>query len=138
MIVIENLNQLGHSSRRVNSGVRLLSLNESEFMTQTQTSEQAVLVYLKLSDDEFGDFDERESVFRLEDEVEPIVSSSGIGEYDGHEFGGGFGTLYIYGSDADRLFEFIIKSIRNHQPRVGSYIIKRYGDVGAREERINL
>jgi hypothetical protein len=107
-------------------------------MSQKQNPEQALLVYLKLSDDKFGDFEEREAIFRLEDEVEPKVLSSGAGEYDGHEFGGGFGTLYMYGLDADKLFDVVIESIRNHPPRAGSYIVKRYGDVGAREERVNL
>ena len=107
-------------------------------MSQNQNSEQALLVYLKLSDDEFGDFEEREALFRLEDEIEPKVLSSGAGEHDGHEFGGGFGTLYMYGPDADKLFDVVIGSVRNHPARDGSYIVKRYGDVGAREERVNL
>src|SRR4028119_1034301 len=100
-------------------------------MSQEQNLEQALLVYLKLSNDEFGDFGEREAIFRLEDEVEPKVLSSGAGEYDGHEFGGGFGALYIYGPEADKLFDVVIESVMDRPPRAGSYIVKRYGDVGA-------
>lgn len=106
--------------------------------TDGTDAEHAVLVYLKLSNDEFGEFEERESVFRLEDEIEPRFQSGAVGEYDGHEFGQGFATLYMYGPDADALFEVIAEILKRHDSRPGSYAIKRYGDVGAREERITL
>jgi hypothetical protein len=105
---------------------------------EEKQAEQAVRIYLKLSNDGFGDTKEREAVFKLEDELEQKISLASAGEYDGHDFGGGFGTLYMYGSNADKLFETIIESIRRYRPRAGSYIIKRYGEVGAREEKINL
>ena len=100
--------------------------------------EHAVIVYLKSSDDEFGEHTEREALYALEDKLEPLVNSSGAGEFDGHEFGGGFGTLYMYGTNADRLFDVVIQAIRDTKPQKGSYVIKRYGDVGAKEERIEL
>jgi len=106
--------------------------------TESTNAEHAVLVHLKLSDDEFGDFEERESVFRLEDEIEPRFQSGTVGEYDGHEFAQGFATLYMYGPDADALFEVVAESLRKYGPRPGSYAVKRYGAVGAREERISL
>jgi hypothetical protein len=105
---------------------------------ENQKIEQAVIIYLKLSNDKFGEAKEREALFRLEDELESKVAAGGAGEYDGHEFGGGYGTLYMYGSDADKLFNVVIESIRKHNPRTGSYIIKRYGGVGAKEEKVKL
>jgi len=100
--------------------------------------EQAVLFYLKLSDDEFGASEEREAIFNLEDELKKKIASAKVGEYDGHEFGKGFATFYMYGPDADKLFDAVIDSIRKHQPRAGSYITKRYGKPGGKEERVNL
>ena len=106
--------------------------------TEASSIEQEVHVYLKPSDDAFGDFEERESMFRLEDEIEQIINSCGVGEYDGHEFGQGFATLFMFGPDADRMFDVLAESIKNYRPRPGSYAVKCYGDVGAREERIDL
>ena len=57
-----------------------------------QNDEQAVLIYLKLSDDQLGSADERDELFKLEDILIPIVENMGA-EYDGHEFGKGFATL---------------------------------------------
>ncbi len=105
---------------------------------ETPKTEHAVLVYIKFSDDEFGQPEEREALYRLEDKLEPLVNSSGAGEFDGHEFGGGYGTLYMYGANADKLFDVVVQAIRDSKPQRGSYVIKRYGNVGAKEERINL
>jgi hypothetical protein len=101
-------------------------------------TEQAVLLYFKLSDERFGESEEREAVFRLEDELEEKIAAAKVGELDGHEFGEGFATFYMYGPDADKLSDAIIDTIRKHKPRAGSYIIKRYGEQGAREERASL
>jgi hypothetical protein len=115
----------------------LAKKNMSE-QQETPKTEHAVLVYIKFSDDEFGQPEERESLYGLEDKIEPLVNSSGAGEFDGHEFGGGYGTLYMYGTNADKLSEVVIQAIRDSKPQKGSYVIKRYGNVGAKEERINL
>ena len=101
-------------------------------------TEQAVLLYLKLSDDNFGESEEREAVFKLEDELEKKIAAASVGELDGHEFGEGFATFYMYGPDADKLFDAVIDTIRKVKLRTGSYIIKRYGEPGAREERVSL
>ena len=66
--------------------------------------EHAVIVHFKLSDDEHGTLEERESVFALENELERAIESMTAGEFDGNEFGGGEAVLYAYGPDADALF----------------------------------
>lgn len=99
---------------------------------------QVVIVYIKLSDDGFGQPEEREDLYRLEDKLEPLLNSSSIGKIDGHEFGGGYGVIYIYGENADKLFDVVIQTIRDFKPKQGSFIIKRYGNIEAKEERINL
>lgn len=99
---------------------------------------QVVLVYIKLSDDGFGQPEEREDLYRLEDKLEPLINFNSVGKIDGHEFGGGYGVIYIYGENADKLFELVIQTIRDFKPKQGSFIIKRYGNIEAKEERINL
>jgi hypothetical protein len=44
----------------------------------------------------------------------------------------------MYGANADKLFDVVVQAIRDSKPQRGSYVIKRYGNVGAKEERINL
>ena len=100
--------------------------------------QDAVLVYLKLSDDNFGTTEEREQIFELEDRLEAAIERHNAGELDGDEFGGGFGTLYLYGTSAKGLFDAISEEVRTFPKRAGSYAIKRYGAPGAGEERIAL
>lgn len=102
------------------------------------TAEEAVLIFVKLSDDSFGEFEEREAVFDLEERVEFAAKTSGVGEYDGHEFGGGWGKLYLYGPDANRLADVVRPIVRASRPSQGSYLVRRFGPPGAREDRESL
>lgn len=107
-------------------------------MNEIGSTEQALFVYLKLSDDEFGDSDEREAVFALEDRLIDAIASRKAGEYDGHEFGEGYATLYLYGPDVDQLFDAAMPALREYGPRTGSYLVKRYGGPEGREEQVDL
>ncbi len=104
----------------------------------SERDEHAVLVYLKLSDDEYGTTEERERVFELEDRLEDAITRRGAGEFDGNEFGGGFGELYMYGPNADTLSDAISETLRAFPKADGSYLVKRYGPPGATEQRIEL
>ena len=101
-------------------------------------TEEAVLIFLKLSDDGFGEYEEREAIFDLEEKVEAAVKENNAGEYDGHEFGDGWGKLYVYGADARRLADIVLPVVRESAPRSGSYVVRRFGAPGAREERVEL
>lgn len=107
-------------------------------MSEAERTKQALLVYLKLSDDEFGDFDEREAIFALEDRLIEAIASKAASEYDGHEFGEGFGTLYMYAPNVDHLFDTVMATLREYGSRAGSYVVKRYGGPGSSQERIDL
>lgn len=103
-------------------------------------AEHAVIVHLRLGDDEHGTVEERESVFRLEDRLEALIEAQGAGEFDGNEFGGGEAVLYCYGPDADRLWQTIEAEVRSFPTRP-AFVTLRYGDAsdpGAREQRIDL
>ncbi|MEQ1922181.1 MAG: hypothetical protein ABL952_06705, partial [Pyrinomonadaceae bacterium] len=56
---------------------------------KAQSEEQAVLIYMKLSNDEFGATGETAEYYLFEDDLEAILANQGVGELDGHEFGGG-------------------------------------------------
>lgn len=53
--------------------------------------EQCALIKVRLSGDDFGTFGERELVFAIEDDLHGFFESSDSGEFDGQEFGGGWG-----------------------------------------------
>jgi hypothetical protein len=107
----------------------------------SQPDEHAVLVYIKLSDDNFGGEQERAGLHKLEDQLTAAIDSCRAGEFDGDEFGGGFCTLYMYGPNADKLAEAVLPILRQFHAPVGSYVVKRYGpatQANARQEKIQL
>jgi hypothetical protein len=107
-----------------------------------RAGEEAVLVYIPLSDGDFGEEKEREALFELEDRLTEIIEDEAqVGEFDGNEIGGGEFILFLYGSDADALFAALEPELRRLDPPSGDfYAIKRHGppDDGVREERIDL
>lgn len=103
-------------------------------------AEHAVIVHYSLSDAEHGTVEEREAIFALEDRLESLIESQGLGEFDGNEFGGGEAVLYCYGPDAHRLFAGIEPELRAFPARP-AFAHLRLGDVSdphAPEERIDL
>ncbi len=107
------------------------------FGTKT-TAQHALLVYLRLSDEQHGEHDEREDIFSLEDDMSRAIDAAHAGEFDGNEFGEGFCTLYMYGQSAARLWEAVAPVLKKFPVPAASYAIKRFGEVGAPEERVEL
>lgn len=106
-----------------------------------KSPEHAVLVYIKLSNEGMGNEKERKDCHALGDRLEKSIEAKKAGEFDGDEFGEGFCTLYMYGPDADALFNAVESDLRAVPLLVGSYAIKRYGTAGdaeAREVRVVL
>jgi len=100
--------------------------------------EQAVLVYFPLSDAGFGSAWELEVLGGLGDDLREIVAEADVGEFDGHDVGGGQYTLYLYGPDADELFAAIEPSlVQQNWPR-DVVAVKRYGAPGAAEVRVSV
>jgi hypothetical protein len=99
---------------------------------------EALFIRLKLSDAEFGDWSEREAAFVIEDALVGVFSAGTLGEFDGHEFGGGFATLFMYGPSADRMAEAVLPIVNGFQLRSGSVLIKRFGPPGSRDESFEL
>ena len=100
-----------------------------------------MLVHLALAGGEMGSPDERATIIKLQDEVSAAIDSAGVGEFDGDEWGGNECVLYMYGEDADPLFDAVRPVLMKLPPRSGSYAIKRRGDASdpnAKEERVAL
>jgi hypothetical protein len=100
--------------------------------------DEAVIVRLKLSDDEFGQAEEREAVFAIEDRLTELLAARNVGEVDGHEFGIGFATLYMYGPSAEQIADVVLDLLAGSRHRDGSALIKRFGRPGSREESVYL
>ncbi len=91
--------------------------------------EHAVIVHLRLTDDNFGQESEREAIFALEDRLIEALEGRAAGEFDGNEFGGGECTFYMYGEDADRMYNAVAPVLKSSRLSAGGYVVKRYGEA---------
>jgi hypothetical protein len=103
--------------------------------------EHAVIVHIPLTGGTFGSAAERQSIARLERDLEAAIDQAEAGELDGDEFGEGECVLFMYGPDADRLFGSVEPLLRRDSLGARGYAIKRYGEAAdpeAREEIVRL
>lgn len=115
---------------------RILGI-EASAAPSGQSDEQAVLVYLdgtSLPDDVYAEYD----VVTLEDRLTQIISDKSLGEYDGDEFGPKGVTLFMYGPNAQRLFEGIEPVIRSYPLCQNARVVIRGGPPGAPETEITV
>jgi hypothetical protein len=61
-----------------------------------------------------------------------------VGEFDGDEWGEGVCVIYMYGPSAERLFTIALPILKNFHPPKGSFVVKRYGKPGAKQDRLPL
>jgi len=94
-------------------------------------SEHAVLVNLP-ADQAGRDLDS------IEDPLIAAIEASGIGEFDGNAIGPDGAVLYMYGADADLLFDAVGPVLEGMDLPPGSYASKRCGPPGANGTRVNL
>ena len=78
------------------------------------------------------------SVDELEEQLEEDITQADAGTLDGHELGEGQLIVFMYGPDADCLGDVVCKCLKGFPMGPGSYLIKRYGEPGAPEERVAL
>jgi hypothetical protein len=94
-------------------------------------SEHAVIVSF-----EYGSTD-LEPLFELEETLEQLIEASDVGEYDGNEVAvdGRDGRLYMYGPDADALFEAVKGALASAGCIKNPIAMLRYGppEDGVRE-----
>jgi hypothetical protein len=100
--------------------------------------EQAVIISMRLSNDNFGTEAEDESLSALEAEIERCLEKSEFGEWDGHETGGGYHKIFLYGPCAERLSDAVLMKLLEYPALPGSYMVKRFGEIGADEQYVWL
>jgi hypothetical protein len=98
--------------------------------------EQALLLRLRLPESQAAD--ETATIVALEEAIESALRVHRAGEFEGHDLRDGVWTLYLYGPDAERIFESVAEVARGARLDPGSHAILRFGGRGAREERISL
>lgn len=104
----------------------------------TCLQQATVIINLKLSDGDMGTPEDDGLIYELESRLEEAVEGSGAGEFDGDEWGGGWCRLFLYGSDADRLFHAVLPPLLAFDALPGSYLVKRFGSEGAQESVVRL
>jgi hypothetical protein len=90
-------------------------------------SEHAIIIHFTYGSTDLS------RLFTLEDQLEHAITQAGTGELDGHEIAvdGSDGYLYMYGPDADRLFETIKPILKSTSFMLGAEVTKRYGPPNA-------
>ena len=107
----------------------LLALSAALGLSQAapaQAADHAVIVAFR-----YGSTD-LQPLFALEQELERAIAAARAGEYDGNEIAadGSVGTLYMYGPDADRLYESVRPVLEASPLMRGAQITRRYGPPG--------
>lgn len=78
----------------------------------------------------------------LEDRLEHIISQHEVGEYDGHEIATNYsdGFLYMYGPNAERLFEVVQPTLKGTDFMRGAIAKLRFGppEDGVKEIEIEI
>ena len=100
--------------------------------------EQAVIISMRLSNDRFGTPAEGKSLAKLEAEIEESLSDGALGEWDRHETGHGYHKIFMYGPCAERLSERLLPVVLQYEALPGSYMVKRFGEIGSDEQYIWL
>jgi len=79
-------------------------------------------------------------LFDLEKKLEAAIDPARVGELDGNEVAtdGSDGTLYMYGPDADRLFETVKPVLEGCHFMRGARVTLRYGSIGADQRQLIL
>jgi hypothetical protein len=100
--------------------------------------EQALIIKIPHPSGKADNADEDKRLFALEDQIMVAVKESGAGEYDGNEIGEGTFTMYIYGPSTERLFAVVRPILKKFHPPAGSYVIKRYGKPGSKQDKVAI
>jgi hypothetical protein len=102
------------------------------------TEEQALIATIKLRSGDTGSTEERGRIAALEEQLSEAIKRSGAGDFDGDEYGAGVCTIYMYGPSADRLLTVTLPILKKFHAPAGSYVTKRHGKPGAKQDRIPL
>jgi hypothetical protein len=109
--------------------------------TAPAAPEHSVVAHLRLSGRNFGTEADVSDCQALEVALDDDITAADAGVMEGNEIGDGECTLFMYGANADKLFDAISRRLRASRLAKGGWVVKRYGSVDdpqAREVRIKL
>ncbi|WP_213806236.1 hypothetical protein [Granulicella sp. dw_53] len=98
---------------------------------------QAVLVHLNGSDLDQSIYDEND-LSTIEDLLIAKLDGTGLGEFDGNEVGNYEAILYLYGDDAEKLFDRVEPVLRGYPLCQKAKVIIRQGEPGAVQREVTL
>jgi len=92
-------------------------------------SYQTVTAHFQLSDDHVGDAADAGEFYHLAGRLASLVEREGIGQFDGDEFADGQCAMFLYGPDADILFNTIAPVLRSSSfaRHARGRVVKNYG-----------
>jgi hypothetical protein len=105
--------------------------------TEPDEDQECVLVHLdgtSLPDDVYEQCD----VWTISERIEEVLHREELGEYDGHETGPTGTTLFMYGPDAERLYDGIEGVLRDYPLCRNARVVIRRGELGAPERALRL
>lgn len=79
-----------------------------------------------------------DALFAFEDVLREIVEINRVGTVDGNEIGDTTITFFIYGKNADAIYDILFPVLSRFPFRPGSYVIKHYRGKNPHEELIML
>lgn len=100
------------------------------------TDEQAVLIYLSnsLPQETYNKYD----LGDLEDQLRESINAKSAGEFDGNEIGADTVCLFMYGKDANALYNAIKSTLAAHPLCQNGRDILRFGSPGAEEQELMI
>jgi hypothetical protein len=101
------------------------------------SSQQAVLVYLDGTNLPPKVYEECD-LSTIGEQLTEAIARGKLGEFDGDGASGDETVLYMYGPDAERLFEGIEKTLRGYPLCAGARVVIRSGGPGAPEREVRL
>ena len=105
-------------------------------METQQNPEQAVIIYFNYGIQGLG------PLHKLEKKLEQVIKDNKLGEYDGHEIAMDYsdGTLYMYGPDAEILFNAIKPALQASEFMKGAKALLSFGpsDENTKEIEVDL
>jgi hypothetical protein len=116
---------------------RLFGKNDGGEPAPPHKSEQAVIIYLDgtgLPDSVYQECD----TSTLEDRLVQVVERDRLGEVDGTETGPTETALFMYASDAERLFAGVERTLRDYPLCQGARVVIRRGGPDSEQREVRL
>ncbi len=112
-------------------------LRDARNIKKLSPHEQAVIVHLRrtgLPEEIYEKYD----ISTLQDQLREAIVRQEVGEFDGNEIGPEEATLYMYGADAERLFEVVEPVLRAYPLSREGFVVIRRGPPGSPEREVSL